>query len=88
MQIIDAHVHPFEVVSQRSGRYSEGVTDMEVFKEDLERAGITHCCGSVISRVDGSSCTRDSIRQASMCIPRSPGNPAKRSKRWLHRVLH
>ena len=55
MQIIDAHVHPFEVVSQRSGRYSEGVTDMEVFKEDLERAGITHCCGSVISRVDGSS---------------------------------
>ena len=36
MQIIDAHVHPFEVVSQRSGRYSEGVTDMEVFKEDLE----------------------------------------------------
>ena len=55
MQIIDAHVHPFETISQRSGRYSEGVKDPEFFREDLERAGIGHCCGSVIERVDGRS---------------------------------
>ena len=54
MIIIDAHVHPFEVLSQRTGRYTQHVTDMEVFREDLERAGISHCCGSVIERFDGS----------------------------------
>ena len=55
MIIIDAHIHPFETAAERSGRYSQQVTDKDVFREDLERAGISHCCGSVIRKVDGSS---------------------------------
>ena len=47
MNIIDAHIHPFEKTEQRSGRYSEQVADQDAFRSDLERAGITHCCGSV-----------------------------------------
>ena len=55
MQIIDAHVHPFVTPEQRMGRHSGFVTDMDYFVEDLQRAGITHCCGSVIERLNVSS---------------------------------
>lgn len=54
VNIIDAHIHPFEKTEQRSGRYGEQITDKDVFRSDLERAGITHCCGSVIVRNDGT----------------------------------
>lgn len=46
-EIIDAHVHPFETVSQRIGAYS-AESDMAAFDAEMLRAGVDRYAGSVI----------------------------------------
>ena len=50
-EIIDMHVHPFEVVSQRIGAYS-AEKSMDEFDAQMSRAGVDLYAGSVIEKGD------------------------------------
>ena len=53
MNLIDFHMHPYLTGSQYTGMYLEpgpesGKNVMDKIRCDMERAGISHVCGSVI----------------------------------------
>ena len=51
MKIIDAHMHPFVNKDQSLKWYcKDDTSDFENVKNDMERATVTHFCGSVIVR--------------------------------------
>jgi predicted TIM-barrel fold metal-dependent hydrolase len=48
-KIIDFHTHPFYKYSENTCMYKENLSfEQDFFKKDLEEAGISHICGSVI----------------------------------------
>lgn len=48
-EIIDFHTHPYETIEECSCMYKDSFfLNREEAKEDLQNAGITHICGSVI----------------------------------------
>lgn len=54
-EIIDFHIHPFIGAGENLCFYENIVSSLEDIKQDLMRAGITQCCGSVIHRIQGES---------------------------------
>ena len=50
-EIIDAHIHPFDTLSQRIGAYSVG-SSMADFDAEMCRAGVDMYAGSVIEKGD------------------------------------
>lgn len=53
-KVTDFHTHPF-VREDCNTCFYDGIVSRENFAQDLKRAGIQMCCGSVIERLDGSS---------------------------------
>lgn len=51
-EIIDFHIHPFYNKSRNICFYEDTVNTAGDIKADLQRAGITMACGSVIERMD------------------------------------
>lgn len=48
MKIIDAHIHPFSHKDENLKWYGEKSTDFSAIRNEMERAGISFFCGSVI----------------------------------------
>ncbi len=54
-EIIDFHIHPFYNGDSNVCFYDNTVNSSEDIKADLQRAGISRCCGSVIKRMEVKS---------------------------------
>jgi predicted TIM-barrel fold metal-dependent hydrolase len=54
-EIIDFHIHPFNNQSRNVCFYENTVSSCEEIKSDLQRAGISRACGSVIERMEADS---------------------------------
>jgi predicted TIM-barrel fold metal-dependent hydrolase len=54
-EIIDFHIHPFYNQSRNVCFYENTVGSFEDIKSDLQRAGISRACGSVIERIEADS---------------------------------
>lgn len=55
MNIIDMHIHPYKNDAQNIAVFGTPESKPETLVTELKRAGITHCCGSVLETLDGSS---------------------------------
>lgn len=51
-EIIDFHIHPFDANENNFCQYNNVIDNEYEFKNDLNRAGITKACGSVIKKFD------------------------------------
>lgn len=54
-EIIDAHMHPFLFEHENSASFFKPVSQAGELWHDMERAGISRFCGSVVRRVSGQS---------------------------------
>jgi predicted TIM-barrel fold metal-dependent hydrolase len=51
-EIIDFHIHPFYNTGRNVCFYDNTINSVEDIKKDLQRAGISRACGSVIERME------------------------------------